>query len=69
MWFAVKENSNFMRNDLNVLPFKKGFYHEVNNYMEAVGVMFAIKAVVSPDTVRRPINLSEQLEIMDDSAL
>ena len=66
---AVKENSNCMKNELNALPFRKGFYHEVENYMEAVGVMSAIKAGVSPDTVRRPINLSEQLEIMDDSAL
>lgn len=53
---AVRENRNVMRNDLSRLPWADGQYVEVDNYLEAVGVMSAIKTGVALDTVRRPIN-------------
>jgi hypothetical protein len=59
---AVKENSNTMRNNLSDLPFKHGKYYEVSNYFEAVGVMAAIKAGISLDTVTRPIELTEVID-------
>jgi Protein of unknown function (DUF3326) len=53
---AVRENRNLMRNDLSCLPWADGQYIEVDNYLEAAGVMSAIKAGISLDTVRRPLN-------------
>lgn len=59
---AVKENKNYMRNNLESLPFKKGQLFIVENYLEAVGVMQSLKAGVSIDTVRRPIPYTTALE-------
>ena len=52
---AVRENKNRMRNNLQNLPFKPGKLFIVDNYLEAIGVMTAIKAGVTPSTVRRPL--------------
>ena len=53
---AVRENRNQMRNDLSEYPFKPGKLHIVDNYLEAVGVMNALKAGVSVESVRRPLS-------------
>jgi len=55
----VKENKNCMKNRLERLPFRSKKLLIANNYLEAVGLMAAIKAGISPDTVRRPIALSD----------
>ena len=52
---AVRENKNCMRNRLENLPFAPGRLFVVENYLEAVGVMTALKAGVALDTVRRPL--------------
>lgn len=52
---AVKENKNLMRNDLSQLPWAPGQFHIVDNYLEAVGLMSALKAGIAPESVRRPI--------------
>jgi hypothetical protein len=52
---AVRENRNRMRNDLEALPFAPGKLFVVNNYLEAVGVMTALKAGVAVPSVRRPL--------------
>ena len=51
---AVKENKNLMCNDLSVLPWNKGQFFQVENYLEAVGILNAIKNGISPQSVRRP---------------
>lgn len=51
---AVRENRNRMRNDLAALPFAPGQLQVVDNYLEAAGLMAAMQAGVSPETVRRP---------------
>jgi hypothetical protein len=56
---AVKENKNRMKNDLNELPFLPGKLFIVENYLEAVGVMQALRAGVALDTVRRPIEYTK----------
>jgi hypothetical protein len=53
---AVRENRNRMRNDLTSYPFRPGKLHIVENYLEAVGVMNALKAGVSVESVRRPLS-------------
>ena len=44
-----------MRTSLEELPFAPGKLFIVDNYLEAVGIMNAIKAGVAPETVRRPL--------------
>ena len=52
---AVRENENCMQNNLEKLPFDSGKLFIVDNYLEAVGVMTALRAGVAIETVRRPI--------------
>lgn len=52
---AVRENRNRMKNDLTKLPFSQGKLFIVENYLEAVGIMTALKAGVAPSSVRRPL--------------
>jgi hypothetical protein len=52
---AVRENKNRMQNKLEELPFGPGKLFIVENYLEAVGLMTALKAGVCPLAVRRPL--------------
>src|SRR5581483_10922543 len=52
---AVRDNSNLMRNDLAALPWAPGQFCAVDSYLEAVGVLCALKAGLALDSVRRPI--------------
>ena len=52
---AIRSNTNCMRNKLEELPFPPGGLYVVDNYLEAVGVMTALKAGVALDTLVRPI--------------
>jgi hypothetical protein len=52
---AVRENRNRMKNDLRALPFRPRGLFVVENYLEAAGVMAALKAGVAVPTVRRPL--------------
>lgn len=52
---AVRENKNCMANDLCELGFRSDKFFLVDNYLEAVGVMAALKGGVALDSVRRPL--------------
>ena len=52
---AVKENRNRMRNRMSDLPFRPGNLIAVDNYVEAAGVLAALRAGVSLKSVRRPL--------------
>ena len=72
---AVRENTNLMRNDLRALPWAPGQLHVVENYWEAVGVMTALKAGITPASLRRPLaatrvetRFSESRESKSDDA-
>ena len=52
---AVRENTNVMKNDLASLPFANGQLWVVDNYLEAAGVVAALRAGVHPAAVRRPL--------------
>jgi hypothetical protein len=52
---AVRENRNRMRNTLSELALRGGQLFVVENYLEAAGVMSALRGGVSPDSVRRPL--------------
>lgn len=66
---AVRENKNKMQNNLEDLPFAPGKLIIVENYLEAVGVMNAIKAGVSPNSVRRPLPRTTVTETVREPAL
>ena len=52
---AIRENRNLMQNDLRALPWASNQLHVVDNYWEAVGVMTALKAGITPTSLRRPL--------------
>ncbi len=53
---AVKENANNMKNNLHTLPFQPGKLFIAENYLEAIGIMSALKSGVSLEAIRRPIS-------------
>jgi hypothetical protein len=52
---AVRENRNQMRNNLEDLGFAPGKLFIVENYLEAAGVMTALRTGVAVSSVRRPL--------------
>lgn len=52
---AVRDNKNVMNNDLSVLPWRHNQLHYVDNYLEATGVLAAIKAGIPTEAVLRPL--------------
>ena len=52
---AVRENKNLLRNDLATLPWSAGQFYRVENYWEAAGVIAALRAGITPESVRRPL--------------
>lgn len=65
---AVQENKNRMRNKLEELPFSPGKLFMVDNYLEAVGIMNALRAGVNPESVRRPLDRTKVYESQRSSA-
>ncbi|ABC34446.1 DUF3326 domain-containing protein [Burkholderia thailandensis] len=52
---AVRGNANVMRNRLADLPWAPGQLHEVDNYLEAAGLVAALRRGIWPGALRRPI--------------
>ena len=52
---AVRENRNRMRNRLSDLSFKPGDLITVDSYVEATGVLAALRAGISLESVKRPL--------------
>ena len=62
----VAGNKNIMKNDLSKLPWISGQFIQVDNYMEAIGAMAAIKAGVTTESLKRPM-LATFIRGMGDS--
>ncbi len=56
---AVRDNKNVMENDLTILPWNTNQLYIVDNYLEAVGVMAAIKAGITIESIQRPLNAAK----------
>ena len=52
---AVRSNRNCMNNDLSILQSKSTQIIFVENYLEAVGVMTAMRAGITLESLQRPI--------------
>ena len=67
---AVRENKNVMQNDLSRLPWAENQFYIAENYLEAAGIMNAMRCGVSVESVRRPILrtkvLPETTEAIDE---
>ncbi|MBI4006561.1 MAG: DUF3326 domain-containing protein [Gammaproteobacteria bacterium] len=50
---AVRGNTNIMKNDLATLPWARNQPDMVENYLEALGIMAALKSGVAIDTLNR----------------
>ena len=55
---AVRENRNLMRNDTAALPWARGQYVAAENYLEAAGMLCAMKAGIAAESIRRPLGLA-----------
>ena len=53
---AVKDNMNLMKNDLTELPWNVGQFHQVENYLEAAGLIAAIRSGIDVGSVQRPLS-------------
>ena len=53
---AVQGNTNLMQNDLSLLPWQPMQLFRVDNYLEAAGLVAALRAGVSPWSVTRPLD-------------
>lgn len=52
---AVEDDTNLMKNDLSVLPWNKNQFFKAKNYLEAAGILVALKSGIDPYSVLRPI--------------
>ena len=52
---AVRSNCNRMRNDLEILPWASDQLFRVDNYLEAAGVVSALRAGIDPWSTTRPL--------------
>ena len=52
---AVDDNTNLMKNDLSSLPWNHNQFFRAKNYLEAAGILVALKNGINPDTITRPI--------------
>lgn len=58
---AVREGKGLMANDLTALSWRPGQLTVVENYWEAAGVLGALRAGITPESVRRPFAKLEAL--------
>ncbi len=52
---AVRGNENLLENDLTALPWAPGQLFLVENYLEAAGILAAMRAGIDPASVLRPL--------------
>jgi len=53
---VVKSNKNLMKGDISKLPFRTDKLLIANNYLEAVGLVQALKKGIDPASIERPLN-------------
>ncbi len=53
---AVKDKKNIVENDLAALPWNSNQLFHAENYLEVAGIIAALKAGISLESIRRPLN-------------
>ena len=62
---AVRDDANRMDNDLEALPWRPAQFFKVENYLEAAGVVAALRAGISPRSTLRPLQPPTVLRLKD----
>ena len=62
---AVRNNANKMLNDLRSLPWRADQLFIVENYLEAAGLVAALRSGISPDAVERPLSSVHVSRVLD----
>lgn len=52
---AVDDDTNLMTNDLTKLPWNNNQFFKAKNYLEAAGILVALKNGINPNTITRPL--------------
>ena len=52
---VVNDDTNLMKNDLSQLPWNPNQFFKANNYLEAAGILVALKSGIDPYSILRPI--------------
>jgi hypothetical protein len=55
----VKDQQNVMKNDLTTLPWRPGQLHVVDDYLQAAGLLCAMRGGVAVDSLSRPLHLAK----------
>ena len=63
---AVRGNTNQMHNNLDSLPWRSTQLFRANNYLEAAGLVAALRAGIAPSSITRPLE-SVPIERLDES--
>ena len=62
---AVRGNTNQMRNNLDLLPWRPMQLYRAENYLEAAGVVAALRAGIAPWSVTRPLEAAHVERTID----
>ncbi len=65
---AVRDNKNIMQNDLKTLPWAKGQLYMAENYLEAAGIMTALKNGMPISALKRPLKNAQILDRAEELA-
>ncbi len=63
---AVRGNTNQMRNDLSILPWKANQLFQVENYLEAAGVVSSLRVGLNPWSTTRPLESAQVERVCHD---
>jgi hypothetical protein len=53
---AIEDETNLMKNDLSILPWNNNQFFKAKNYLEAAGILIALKSGIDPYSVIRPMS-------------
>jgi len=56
---AVDDNKNIMKNDLSLLPWNTNQFFRAKNYLEASGILTALKNGLNPNSIKRPLEATK----------
>jgi hypothetical protein len=60
----VKDRNNLLSNTLQELPWADRQFFQAENYLEAAGILAALRAGVAHETVRRPLGLARGSDVL-----
>jgi len=59
---AIEDETNLMKNDLDLLPWNDNQFFKAKSYLEAAGILLALKSGISPYSLKRPISITKKIK-------